>query len=157
MKKITLLAAVALLSMGAFAQNNKGKHKDNKEKKERHEDRKDNRGNDDLNDKDDRTDRNVNIFGSPGDRNDDGRYEKRNDRKNGKYSKNLPAKVRDAFNRDFPAATNVSWTKNRGIWTAHFSRIIGSNTVSYYANGQRVNNNGTVTGTRKSGGIFGRH
>jgi hypothetical protein len=92
------------------------------------------------------------------DRNDDDRYDRdgnwdnrRNDDRNyntGKYSKNAPRKVRDAFYRDYPNARNVSWTKDRGVWTARFDGggwFGGSNSVSYAANGQRVggNNNGT--------------
>ena len=41
--------------------------------------------------------------------------------KNGKApmaSKNQPAKVSAAFQRDYPNAANVSWSKYRGDWTA---------------------------------------
>ena len=64
---------------------------------------------------------------------------------NSKYSKNTPRKVSDAFSRDFPNASNVSWTKNSGTWTAHFGGggiIPKIRTVTYRANGQRISSNG---------------
>jgi Ni/Co efflux regulator RcnB len=71
---------------------------------------------------------------------------------NDRYSKNTPRKVRDAFYRDYPNASNVSWTKDRGVWTANFKRsgIFGGNSsVSYAANGQRVNaGNNNIFGRR---------
>src|SRR5215212_740071 len=35
-------------------------------------------------------------------------------------SKNQPAKVRAAFQRDYPNGGNVTWSKYRGDWTATF-------------------------------------
>jgi len=58
-----------------------------------------------------------------------------------KYSKNQPSKVRSAFNRDYPHATNVKWTKSNGYWTAAFSNGINRKYITYSANGTRVNNN----------------
>jgi hypothetical protein len=55
----------------------------------------------------------------------------------GKPSKNQPAKVREAFNRDFPNATNVVWTKYQGDWTATFNNSWGRPTAVYHANGAR--------------------
>ena len=60
--------------------------------------------------------------------------------KNGKApmaSKNQPAKVRAAFQRDYPNATNVSWSKYRGDWTANFGNGLYRSTAVYHANGQR--------------------
>ena len=59
---------------------------------------------------------------------------------NEKYTKNLPAKVRESFNRDFPNAPNVVWTKDKGVWTASYNGGIFGNpqVVSYKANGQRM-------------------
>lgn len=54
-----------------------------------------------------------------------------------KPSKNQPAKVRDAFRRDYPNAINVRWTKCRGDWTATFSGALFRSTAVYHANGQR--------------------
>lgn len=53
-----------------------------------------------------------------------------------KPSKNQPAKVREAFKRDYPNAVNVRWTKCRGDWTATFNGIFRSTAV-YHANGIR--------------------
>ena len=54
-----------------------------------------------------------------------------------KPSKNQPAKVRAAFQRDYPNATNVRWTKCRGDWTASFNGIGFRSTAVYHANGER--------------------
>src|SRR5687768_3133924 len=57
----------------------------------------------------------------------------------GKESKNLPAKVRSAFNREYPYASNVSWTKNNGYWVASFPNGVYRTSVTYAANGERIN------------------
>ena len=54
-----------------------------------------------------------------------------------KPSKNQPAKVRSSFQRDYPNATNVSWSKYRGDWTATFNSGIWTSTAVYHANGDR--------------------
>ena len=54
-----------------------------------------------------------------------------------KASKNQPAKVRAAFQRDYPNATNVYWSKYRGDWTATFRNGIWMSTAVYHANGDR--------------------
>jgi hypothetical protein len=54
-----------------------------------------------------------------------------------KPSKNQPAKVRAAFQRDYPNARNVTWSKYRGDWTATFSGGIFASTAVYHANGDR--------------------
>jgi hypothetical protein len=54
-----------------------------------------------------------------------------------KPSKNQPAKVREAFQRDYPNAINVRWTKCRGDWTATFNGLILKSTAIYHANGER--------------------
>lgn len=55
----------------------------------------------------------------------------------GKISKNQPAKVRQNFQRDYPYAVNVRWTKCRGDWTATFGNGIFLSTAIYHANGDR--------------------
>lgn len=55
----------------------------------------------------------------------------------GKISKNQPAKVRQNFQRDYPLANNVRWTKCRGDWTATFGNGIFLSTAIYHANGDR--------------------
>lgn len=52
-------------------------------------------------------------------------------------SKNQPAKVRAAFQRDYPNATGVYWSKYRGDWTATFRNGIWMSTAVYHANGDR--------------------
>ncbi|TMI64978.1 MAG: hypothetical protein E6H07_03405 [Bacteroidetes bacterium] len=54
-----------------------------------------------------------------------------------KASKNQPTKVSSAFQRDYPNATNVYWTKYRGDWTATFGNGIWRSTAVYHANGDR--------------------
>ena len=54
-----------------------------------------------------------------------------------KFSKNQPAKVRSSFNKDFPNATAISWSKYRGDWTATFKNGIFYSTAVYHANGNR--------------------
>ena len=54
-----------------------------------------------------------------------------------KLSKNQPAKVRVSFQRDYPNASNVSWSKYRGDWTATFRNGLGMSTAVYHANGDR--------------------
>jgi Ni/Co efflux regulator RcnB len=137
MKKILFLFVAATLSLGAMAQGKSngrghGKGHDKHDKGYSKNDR-------DRDDDEDRYDnRNNNGTWNNNNNNNDGNWN-RNDR-NGKYSKNVPAKVRDAFYRDYPNAGNVTWTKDRGVWTAHFNRGIfnSSTAVSYRANGQRV-------------------
>lgn len=55
----------------------------------------------------------------------------------GKSSKNQPAKVRSSFQRDYPNAINVRWTKCRGDWTATFGNGLFLSTAVYHANGDR--------------------
>ncbi|MEO7923319.1 MAG: hypothetical protein ABIR30_06555 [Chitinophagaceae bacterium] len=54
-----------------------------------------------------------------------------------KVSKNQPAKVRSSFQRDYPFAVNVRWTKCRGDWTATFNNTLFRSTAVYHANGDR--------------------
>ena len=136
MKKLLLLLMVASFGIAgtATAQKNSKKNCDNNNKNHSK-----------------KYDRNDN------DRYDNDRYERndRNDRNgsyDNKYSTNTPRKVRDAFERDYPNASNVSWTKDRGVWTASFKKgglFGGTNSVSYQANGQRVGNN--------NNGVYGRN
>lgn len=70
-----------------------------------------------------------------------------------KFSKNQPAKVRAGFERDYPNAANVVWSKYRGNWTATYNSVWGRSTAVYHANGQRkdtrsnINRNQLPTGT----------
>ncbi|HEU5165863.1 MAG TPA: hypothetical protein VFU29_10010 [Chitinophagaceae bacterium] len=61
------------------------------------------------------------------------------------YSKNQPAKVRAAFQRDYPNAGNVSWSKYRGDWTASFGNGFYRSTALYHANGDRRDTRTLIT------------
>jgi hypothetical protein len=63
----------------------------------------------------------------------------------GKSSKNQPAKVRSSFQRDYPYAINVRWTKCRGDWTARFGNGLFLSTAVYHANGDRRDTRTPVT------------
>ena len=68
--------------------------------------------------------------------------------KNGKGpvpSKNQPAKVSAGFQRDYPNAVNVSWSKYRGDWTASFGNGLYRSTAVYHANGERRDTRTPVT------------
>ena len=144
MKKILFISAITLISAGTFAQGNSGKNKKEKNTESRTE-------NEDREDyKKDKKDREDGRNDERDDRQEDRSYGKHS----GKYSKNTPHKVGEAFRRDFPNATNVSWTKDQGIWTASFGGgglFNGTKTVSYRANGERV---GQVAGRTGIGSIF---
>jgi hypothetical protein len=60
-------------------------------------------------------------------------------------SKNQPAKVRAAFQRDYPGVSNVSWSKYRGDWTASFGNGLYRSTALYHANGERRDTRTPVT------------
>ena len=60
-------------------------------------------------------------------------------------SKNQPAKVRAAFQRDYPNAGNVRWYKYRGDWTASFGNGVFMSTAVYHANGQRRDTRTPIT------------
>ena len=62
-----------------------------------------------------------------------------------KPSKNQPAKVRANFQRDYPNATNVYWSKYRGDWTATFRNGPWMSTAVYHANGDRRDTRTIVT------------
>ena len=55
----------------------------------------------------------------------------------GKFSKNQPTNVTSAFQRDYPYAKNVTWSKYKGDWTATFGNGIYRSTAVYHANGAR--------------------
>lgn len=137
MKKIlTLILAVTIGFAGMAQSKSNGKgHAKKAGKHEKHAD-KDKSHHDDSDGRDDRYDR-------------DDEYRNRQQNNTGKYAKNIPAKVRSAFNNDYPNATNVTWTKNRGSWTATFPNGIYRRSVTYTSNGQRLNSNGSTS--RRSG------
>ncbi len=117
MKKIYFI--LILLVAGTSFASAQGKSGKNKIKKEHHQEtvyNNNEQGNDDR---------------------DDERGKSKQNNKNGKYSKNQPTKVTAAFQRDYPNATNVVWSKYRGDWTATFGNGIFRSTAVYHANGER--------------------
>ncbi|MEO6549019.1 MAG: hypothetical protein ABIN94_13510 [Ferruginibacter sp.] len=61
-----------------------------------------------------------------------------------KSSKNQPAKVRAGFQRDYPNAVNVVWSKYRGDWTATYNSVWGRSTAVYHANGERKDTRSSI-------------
>lgn len=129
MKRIVLVAIMGLLSMSLLAQGksgNKGKSKNNPATEQtdnpgKSKDKEKNKKND--NTQNDEHDRKV--------------WDGIGDKSCMKPSKNQPAKVRASFQRDYPNALNVRWTKCRGDWTATFSGSLFRSTAVYHANGDR--------------------
>jgi hypothetical protein len=117
MKRIAILILATLITTGAIAQNDKakGKGKD-KTKNEKSV------GKDDPNKKHEDV-----VWEGTSDTNGKGP----------KPSKNQPAKVRASFQRDYPNAVNVTWSKYRGDWTASFGNGLLRSTAVYHANGDR--------------------
>lgn len=71
-----------------------------------------------------------------------------------KPSTNQPAKVRAAFQRDYPNATNVNWGKYRGDWTATFGNGLFMSTALYHANGDRRDTRTPITKNEIPGNVF---
>jgi len=132
MKKLLLIFAAFVFSLAIAAQaNSQGKGKDkqkgkpeqvgNKEKEEK--------------DQKDKSDHEKKVW--------DGTYTQEGD--GPKPSKNQPAKVRSSFQRDYPNASNISWSKYRGDWTATFRNGAWMSTAVYHANGERRDTRTSVT------------
>lgn len=141
MKKIILLAIGFFFSLTIIAQgksNEKGKKKD-KSKTEKS-----------INQKNsekiakEKDEHNKKVW--------DGTYGKNG--KGPKPSKNQPAKVRAAFQRDYPNATHVSWSKYRGDWTATFGNGVFVSTALYHANGERRDTRTPVTRNEVPGNVL---
>ena len=49
-----------------------------------------------------------------------------------------PKKVRTAFSREYPQATNISWAKSRGNYIVSFTNGIRRQTATYRPDGKRV-------------------
>jgi hypothetical protein len=135
MKKIVLLLTAFTISLSILAQgnsDNKGKGKDKSATEK-------SKGNDKAKGKDkadkDKADKEKKEKAD----HDSKIWEGTSDKGGGgpKASKNQPAKVRQAFQRDYPNATNVYWTKYRGDWTATFGNGVFRSTAVYHANGER--------------------
>lgn len=142
MKKIFLFCLAAFISFSLAAQGNsgnKGKSKDNPSTSQA-----DNPGNSGNKDKGkdkstkEKNNRQQNEDKAKNDEHDRKIWDGVEGSKScGKPSKNQPAKVREAFQGDYPTAVNVRWTKCRGDWTATFSGAVFRSTAVYHANGDR--------------------
>jgi hypothetical protein len=122
MKRILLLVTGFIFSLSIFSQGNsggKGKGKD-KSKNETS-------ASQGTNEQKIKEEHNKRVWDGTSDKNGKGP----------KPSKNQPAKVRAAFQRDYPNASNVSWSKYRGDWTASFGNGLYMSTALYHANGER--------------------
>lgn len=131
MKKLLILIVSLTIGLSGFAQ----KHKENKVPKNKGEYKQQVKtgGYDDRN-KDEVKNRNVS---------------KNRDYNKDKIVKNLPAKVRSSFYRDYPNAGNVSWTKNNGYWIASFPNGLYRTSATYASNGERINGSSS-RGTRRT-------
>ena len=139
MKKILILAASFAICLSLSAQGKSGEKGKDKQKKKDNTTQVDDKGKRenketpaDEKTKNDEHDRKV--------------WDSVSDAGNcGKPSKNQPAKVRSSFQRDYPNAVNVRWTKCRGDWTATFSGGLFRSTAVYHANGDRRDTRTPVT------------
>ena len=123
MKQLLMLLLASILSIATSAQGNgQGKGKGNSKSENTA-----NKNNGKDKDAKDRTDHEKKVW--------EGTYT--NSADGPKPSKNQPAKVRAAFQRDYPNATNVYWSKYRGDWTATFRSGLWMSTAVYHANGDR--------------------
>lgn len=146
MKKIIIAVLMLVLSNVLFAQKNKPAKNDkswkegkewNKEKVKKEKD-----DDDDMDDDKGKNDKEERKWKKDNKENEDreNASNSKSKHKDGKHleSKNIPDKVKDAFNSEFPNAKNVTWTKSKGKWTATFSNDLFSKTVSYNANGSKL-------------------
>ena len=147
MKKFFLISigfifSLTMISQGNSSDNGKGKDKSKNEKSA-------NPGNSEqkdkaANEKKQQDEHNKKIWAGTSD-------------KNGKTpmpSKNQPAKVSAAFQRDYPNAGNVSWSKYRGDWTASFGNGLYRSTAVYHANGERRDTRTPITRNEMPRNIF---
>jgi hypothetical protein len=129
MKKILLFSVSVIISVSMLAQGNSGGKKDKDKKKDKDNtsqtDNKDNSKEKEDKDKAKNDEHDSKVWDGIG------------NKSCMKPSKNQPAKVREAFQRDYPNAVNVRWTKCRGDWTASFNGLIFRSTAVYHANGDR--------------------
>ena len=78
-------------------------------------------------------------------------WNKENSPKSG-YAKHQPKKVMAALLRDYPMATNISWSKYKGDYTATFNNGPWRSTAVYHANGDRRDTRTVLTRAQLPGG-----
>jgi hypothetical protein len=140
MKKTLFVLAAFFLTIAVSAQGNSGGKGKDKQKSPQGQSQNTKVKKDKSNDKDDKGDKEKKDHDK---RVWEGTYENEND--GPKPSKNQPAKVREAFARDYPNAQNVTWSKYRGDWTATFRNGVFTSTAVYHANGERRDTRTPVT------------
>ena len=131
MKKIFLLITGFIFSLAIIAQGNKGEKGQGKDKSINQG----NNGQKEKEAKEKKDEHNKKVWDGTSDKGGKGP----------KFSKNQPAKVRAAFQRDYPNASNVSWSKYRGDWTATFRNGLFMSTAVYHANGERRDTRTPIT------------
>jgi len=129
MKKFFLLSTAFIFSLTMIAQGNSDNGKGNDKSKNEKSAKQGSSGQKEkeANEKNQQEEHNKKVWDGTSDKNGKGPVP----------SKNQPAKVRSAFQRDYPNATNVSWSKYRGDWTASFGNGFYRSTALYHANGER--------------------
>lgn len=78
-------------------------------------------------------------------------WNKGNSSKSGN-AKHQPKKVMAALLRDYPMATNISWSKYKGDYTATFNNGPWRSTAVYHANGDRRDTRTVLTRAQLPGG-----
>ena len=71
-------------------------------------------------------------------------------------AKNQPKKVQAALVRDYPGATNVTWSKYKGDYTATFNNAAWRSTAVYHANGERRDTRTVLNRNQLPGSIWDR-
>lgn len=130
MKKIVFILIAAFVSLSVAAQGNsgaKGKDKQNQEQSGNANAKSKGKNKNAATGNKQQKDHDQKVW--------EGTYKNEGD--GPKPSKNQPAKVREAFSRDYPNVQNVTWSKYRGDWTATFRNGLFTSTAVYHANGDR--------------------
>jgi hypothetical protein len=146
MKKYILLIAGFIISLGIVAQGNSQSNKKEKSKSKSEKSvAKQEKKQKEKEVKEKKNEHNKKVW--------DGNYGKRS--KGGpKPSINQPNNVRDAFQRDYPNATNVSWSKYRGDWAVAFGNGSNMSTAVYHANGERRDTRTPITKNEIPGNVL---
>ena len=145
MKKISLLLAAISITLVISAQgNSQGKDKDKQKDKTEQPGKDKEKGKENDKEKNKEKEEKEKKVAADHDKKVwDGTFEKETD--GPQPSKNQPTQVTAAFKKDYPNATNVSWSKFRGDWTATFRNGASTSTAVYHANGERKDTRTPVT------------